>query len=179
MEKFLIVQIKTNNWREEWEKDAKAGWISKNESWHAWSEVNVTQSCPTLWDPLDCSLPGSSVCGILQTSILREGSHFFSRESLQPRDWTLVSCIVNGFFSVWSTRDAEARGEGYEVMNCKAQEPSDLGPWIAPWKNRGVLSPFCSRAFQRILPFGSEFADWQHLRLCLAYSVLTLSWNPA
>ena len=30
----------------------------------------VTQSCPTLYDPLDCSLPGSSVHGILQARIL-------------------------------------------------------------------------------------------------------------
>ena len=31
----------------------------------------VTQSCPTLWDPVDCSLPGSSVHGILQARILQ------------------------------------------------------------------------------------------------------------
>ena len=30
----------------------------------------VPQLCPTLWDPMDCSLPGSSVQGILQTRIL-------------------------------------------------------------------------------------------------------------
>ena len=30
----------------------------------------VTQSCPTLRDPIDCSLPGSSVYGVLQARIL-------------------------------------------------------------------------------------------------------------
>ena len=30
----------------------------------------VTPSCPTLHDPMDCSLPGSSVCGILQARML-------------------------------------------------------------------------------------------------------------
>ena len=30
----------------------------------------VTQSCPTPWDPMDCSLPGSSVHGILPAIIL-------------------------------------------------------------------------------------------------------------
>ena len=30
------------------------------------SESEVAQSCPTLCDPMDCSLPGSSVCGILE-----------------------------------------------------------------------------------------------------------------
>ena len=33
---------------------------------------NVTQSCPTLCDPIDCSPPGSSVCGILQARILEQ-----------------------------------------------------------------------------------------------------------
>ena len=32
-------------------------------------KVKVTQSCPTLWDPMDCGLPGSSVHGILQVRI--------------------------------------------------------------------------------------------------------------
>ena len=31
-----------------------------------WSESEVAQSCPTLCDPMDCSLPGSSVHGIFQ-----------------------------------------------------------------------------------------------------------------
>ena len=34
-------------------------------------EVLVTQLCPTLWDPMDCSPPGSSVHGILQATVLQ------------------------------------------------------------------------------------------------------------
>ena len=34
------------------------------------SEREVAQSCPTLWDPMDCSLPGSSVHGIFQARVL-------------------------------------------------------------------------------------------------------------
>ena len=34
------------------------------------SENEVTQSCPTLSDPMDCSLPGSSVHGIFQARVL-------------------------------------------------------------------------------------------------------------
>ena len=33
-------------------------------------KVKVAQSCPTLWDPMDCSLPGSSVQGVLQARVL-------------------------------------------------------------------------------------------------------------
>ena len=46
------------------------------------SESEVAQSCPTLSDPIDCSLPGSSVHGIFQTRVLEWGSIAFSNEGL-------------------------------------------------------------------------------------------------
>jgi len=39
------------------------------------SESEVAQSCPTLSDPMDCSLPGSSVHGIFQARVLGMGCH--------------------------------------------------------------------------------------------------------
>ena len=42
------------------------------------SEREVAQSCPTLCDPMDCSLPGSSVHGILQARVLEWGAIAFS-----------------------------------------------------------------------------------------------------
>ena len=59
----------------------------------------VTQSCPTLYDPVDCSPPGSSVHGILQARVLEWVATSFSRGSSQPRDQTQVSCIAGGFFT--------------------------------------------------------------------------------
>ena len=53
----------------------------------------VTQSCPTLCNPVDCSPPGSSVHGILQARILEWVAISFSRGSSQPRDQTQVSRI--------------------------------------------------------------------------------------
>ena len=50
-------------------------------------------SCPTFWDSMDCSPPGSSVQGIFQARILEGIVIFSSRGSSQPRDWTCVSCI--------------------------------------------------------------------------------------
>ena len=38
------------------------------------SEREVTQSCPTFRDPMDCSLPGSSVHGIFQATVLEWGA---------------------------------------------------------------------------------------------------------
>ena len=46
---------------------------------------------PTLCDPTDCSPPGSSVHGILQTRILEWVAMLSSRRSSWPRDWTHVS----------------------------------------------------------------------------------------
>ena len=50
--------------------------------------VLVTESCPALCDPTDCSLPGSSVCGMFQARILEWVAIFFSRGSSWPRDRT-------------------------------------------------------------------------------------------
>ena len=50
------------------------------------SESEVAQSCPTLCDPMDYSLPGSSVHGIFQARILEWVAISFSRRSSQPRD---------------------------------------------------------------------------------------------
>ena len=42
------------------------------------SESKVAQSCPTLSDPMDCSLPGSSIHGIFQATVLKWGAIAFS-----------------------------------------------------------------------------------------------------
>ena len=61
----------------------------------------------TLWDPTDCSLPGSSVHGILQVRRLEWVAVPFSRGSSQPRDQTQISHIAGGFFTVQATRQAQ------------------------------------------------------------------------
>ena len=48
------------------------------------SEIEVAQSCPTLSDPMDCSLPGSSVHGIFQVRVLEWGAISFSDHYLKP-----------------------------------------------------------------------------------------------
>ena len=69
-------------------------------------KVLVAQSCPTLCDPMDCSLPGFSVHGILQATTLEWVPIHFSRDSSWPRDWTWVSRIAGRFFTVWAIREA-------------------------------------------------------------------------
>ena len=68
--------------------------------------VWVSQSGPTLCDPMDCSLPGSPLHGILQERVPDWFAISFSRGSFWPRDWTQVSCIACRVFTIWATRDS-------------------------------------------------------------------------
>ena len=52
------------------------------------SESEITQSCPTLCDPMDCSLSGSSIHGIFQARVLEWIAISFSRGSSRPRNRT-------------------------------------------------------------------------------------------
>ena len=70
------------------------------------SESEVAQSCPTLSDPMDCSLSGSSIHGIIQARVLEWIAISFSRGSSRTRDRNWVSG-----FTVWATREA-LKGDG-------------------------------------------------------------------
>ena len=54
---------------------------------------SVALLCPTLWDPVDCSLPGSSVHAIFQESIPEWVAISCFRGSSWPRDRTHISCV--------------------------------------------------------------------------------------
>ena len=62
-------------------------WIYTQNSWKK-VKVLVSQLCPTVWDSMDNSPPGSSVHGVLQARILEWAAIPFSRGSSWPRDWT-------------------------------------------------------------------------------------------
>jgi len=68
-------------------------------------ESEVTQSCPTLLDPMDCSLPGSSIHGIFQARVLEWGAIAFSDHSLIATSYytslsTLHTLIAATFVSM-------------------------------------------------------------------------------
>ena len=52
-----------------------------------------TQSCSTLCNPMNCSLPGSSVRGVFQAKILEWVTISSSRGSFWPRNWAHISCV--------------------------------------------------------------------------------------
>ena len=61
----------------------------------------VAQSCPTLSDPMDCSLPGSSVHGVFQARVLEWVAIAFSKTGLilwpQPLPLAMVHTLKSGF----------------------------------------------------------------------------------
>ena len=69
--------------------------------------VLVAQSCPNLCDPVDCSLSGSSLLGILQARMLEWVAIPFSKGSSQPKDRTQASHIISRFFTIWATRKVQ------------------------------------------------------------------------
>ena len=103
-----------------------------------WREVKVTQSCPTLCDPMDCT-----VHGILHSRILEWVAFPFSRGSSQPRGRTQVSCIVGGFLyqlshkgslfpgSIPGSGRSPGEGNGNPLQYSCLEDSVDRGSWWA------------------------------------------------
>ena len=109
-----------------------------------WSEV--AQSCPTLCNPVDCSLPGSSIHGILQVRILEWVAISFSRGSSRPRDRTWVSHIAGRRFNLWATREAHTNST--YTMNIRGWFPLGLTGLIF-LQSKGLSRVFSSTAVQK------------------------------
>ena len=110
-----------------------------------------SESCPTLCNPIDCSLPGSFVHGIFQAKVLEWVATSFFRGSSWIRDWTRVSHTqVNSVFKQ------------------EAQEPG-FDPWVrkTPWNRKWQPSPIFSPG-----KFNGQRA-WQ----AIVYGVAK-SWKP-
>ena len=102
--------------------------------------VLVTQSYLTLCKPMDCSLPGCSVHGILQARIQEWVAIPFSRRSSWPRDGTWVSCIAGRFFTVWATREAFfSYGETHKCLVLLLTAIQDSTSFQSPWH----IQTFC------------------------------------
>ena len=65
---------------------------------------------------MDCSLPGSSIHGILQARILEWVVISFCRESFRPKDQTRVFCITGRLFTNWAAGEALVPGKLYPKL---------------------------------------------------------------
>ena len=83
----------------------------------------------TLFNAMDCNLPGSSVHGILQARILEWVAMPSARGSSWPRDRTQVSCnscIAGEFYTQWMTREVQESGEGVPNLAQPLNRPLPL-----------------------------------------------------
>ena len=81
-------------------------------------QIEITQSCLTLCNPMACSLPGSSILGIFQARILEGLALSFSGGSFRPRDRTCVSHTADRLFIIWAIRVDPAMHRGFSI--CKS-----------------------------------------------------------
>ena len=100
--------------------------------------VLVVQLCPTLCNPTDCALPGSSIDGILQARILEWVASSFSRGSSQHRDRTQASHTVG--------RPPPSEPPGKPLVFLKQTKIWE--PWV--WRN-----------------FNAKSDLWASIRLCV------------
>ena len=123
------------------------------------SEVKVlfAQLCQNLWEPLDCSSPGSSVHGIFQAKMLEWIVIFFSRRSSWPRDLTPVSCITGGFFTIFAVEL-----HGTVVKNPLAKQRWEFDPcvgkisWRRKWQPTPVFLPGESHGHRSLV----DYSPW-------------------
>ena len=124
----------------------------------------VAQLCLTLCNPMDCSPPGSSVHGILQTRILVWVAVSFSRGSSQPRAQTWVSWIVGRFFTVWAARGAPP--VGIVVLNVVTEDSQLCRAFLCNYFGGGQEDGVwcCSLAN---LWFSRVPSHWEKFYLCV------------
>ena len=136
------------------------------------SESEVAQSCPILWDPMDCSLPGFSIYGIFRARVLEWVTISFSRRSSRPRGWTRISHTAGRRFTVWAIagqlREAAGPCPDHIFLILKSEEPPDHTCGKAPCWSKGHdvkrrmhtqedagihqiwTEPFCAQSLSRV-----------------------------
>ena len=93
----------------------------------------------TLWDPMDCSLPGSTVRGVLQARIPEWVAISFSRGYSWPRDRTCVFHIGRWILYHWATKVKWSRSVVSDSLWPHGLQPTRLlPPWDSPGKSIGV-----------------------------------------
>ena len=128
----------------------------------------LSQSCPILCDPVDCSPPGSSVHGIILARILELVTISFSRGSSLPRDHTHISCsscIVRQILYHWATLDQNNCTSirfSSVTQSCQTLRPRELqhtrppcpSPTPRVYSNSCAVSQWCHPTISSsVIPF--------------------------
>ena len=124
--------------------------------------VLVTQSCLTLYNPMNCSPPGSSVHGIFQARILERVAISFSRGSSGPRNRTQVSCIAGGFLHY------------RQILLLTELQGKPLWPYMGEFISRLSILSYRSKCLS--LLHSGNFWNQEVCNFQLRYSFSTLFW---
>ena len=130
LSRFSRVRLCTTPWTAAHEAPLSLG-FSSQEHWSGLpfpspmheSESEVVQSCPTLRDPMDCSLPGSSVHGIFQAGVLEWGAIAFSDILLTSYQSTTTSS------SIWTTfcgENASTTSRRQKILSMSWSNPDEF-----------------------------------------------------
>ena len=131
MESYCLIDAEFQFWKMKRSGDGWCWWLLNTMNVLNAFEVLVAQSYLTLCDPMNCSLPGSSVHGIFQARILEWAAIFCSRGSSRPSHWSRISCIPC---------------IGRQILyHCAT--------WEAIYRNIPYLYPFISWWTFRLLPY--------------------------
>ena len=112
------------------------------------SESEVTQLCPTLSDPMDCSLPGSSIHGIFQARVLEWGAIAFSVAHNSVYLGFTLQWHFSIYLHLWPTffsrqgRELFFLSERYADGSPPKEIPHDLIQDATPANACVILAPF-------------------------------------
>ena len=109
------------------------------------SESEVTQSCPTLSDLMDCSLPGSSIHGIFQARVLEWGAIAFSIAAINKYN-LLKSLFISIIISFSSSPQHWDVGVIIPMSHMRKPKLSQRSEVICPHKSTGIdvgVAPKC------------------------------------
>ena len=125
------------------------------------SESEVTQSCPTLSNPMDCSLPGSSIHGIFQARVLEWGAIAFSEKSLLSYNFHTIKfsffkVLFSEFWQISLPTPTLWRYRRFSLStkSCLSSFAVNPMPHTNLWQQ---LIYFCSFPFSRML------YKWNHI----------------
>ena len=135
-----------SNRYKQWKKCKSFIMVIKSFMHHDHSGVcNLLQSCLTLCDPVDCSLPGSSVHGTFQARILEWVAVPSLRRFSWPRDRTQISCIscTGRWVFYHFTTGQPLPGGASGIKSPRQCRRQGLDPWVEkiPWRGKWLPTP--------------------------------------
>ena len=95
----------------------------------------VSKSWLTLWNPVDCSLPGSSVHGVSQARMLEWTAVSYSRGSSWPRNGTCISCTGGYILYHWATWEVQKK-ECFHMHKKGRKKKRRIKEWKGERKGR-------------------------------------------